>query len=267
MFFHWQNLNEKPLGQHGWGLRKGRCWWNFGDHNSIGLEWVIPDTKCGFSFEVGAGDSDQGWHFSIHLPLLFSFYLGLDFRLWAPLDHSFERDGKTYWLHQHREFAFSIYDWSIRLTPWGRSGEWRRDDPWYVRGVHLDVKDFLLGRTKYTSEVVKAPFGITIPMIEGPYEATATLERFTWKRPRWRARTRLIWKAEMSRPGNGIPFPGKGENSWDCGMDGLFGWSAESRNGEDIEKLIAHGVESVLNSRRRYAGSVGWIPEISSAPN
>ena len=95
-------------------------------------------------------------------------------------------------------------------------------------------------------ETIKHGIPVVIPMPEGVYHGTAKIERRTWKRPLWFAFSRVSTTIDCPR---GIPFAGKGENSWDCGDDGLFGWGAE---GPSIEKAIARGVESVLESRRRY---------------
>lgn len=45
----------------------------------------------------------------------------------------------------------------------------------------------------------------------------------------------------------GIPFAGKGENSWDCGDDGLFGIG-----GDSIDDAIRRAQEAVTERRRRY---------------
>jgi hypothetical protein len=47
----------------------------------------------------------------------------------------------------------------------------------------------------------------------------------------------------------GIPVEGKGENSWDCGMDGVFGTS-----GKTVEDAVANCVRSVTRMRNQYGG-------------
>lgn len=261
MWFHWQNLNKKADGSTGWGLRNGRCWWHF-EKGCIGLEWVIPSKRCAIGFETGAGDSDQGWELNVGIPLLFSLFLTLDFKL--PVQTvtvpCYDKPGETWQMPVCRVFRLYWHEWAIWFTPWGRGCEWHSRDPWWVRGIVFDVGDFFLGKTRYSTEALKI-VPITVNLPEGSYDGTATLKRRTWKRPRWFARTRLDWIAQMPRPGHGLPFPGKGENSWDCGMDGLYGWGCESRNGDDVERLIAKGVEAVMKKRRRYGGSVKWVPE------
>jgi hypothetical protein len=53
---------------------------------------------------------------------------------------------------------------------------------------------------------------------------------------------------DLDIPG-GIPHEGKGENSWDCGMDGLFGCS-----GATVAEAIANAVRHTQRDRERYGG-------------
>jgi hypothetical protein len=57
---------------------------------------------------------------------------------------------------------------------------------------------------------------------------------------------------DVEIPG-GIPFNGKGENSWDCGTDGLFGSSFPIDVLEgSVSKCIGKVVENVMDSRFKY---------------
>lgn len=209
--------------------RRGfRSWWHFKGRSCIAVEVSVLRSFCGISFSV----NDEGWKFHAAVPGI-SVWLGLEgFRL-LRVDES-------------RECSLKIHDWAIWITPWGRSMAWRRSDPWWVRGITIHVKDLLLGRQQCEREDIQAGIPVSIPMPEGVYPAVANIERMTWKRPLWLRRSRTYVNVEVP---NGIPFSGKGENSWDCGDDGLFGYSVE---GTSLERAIAHGVESVLSSRRRY---------------
>jgi hypothetical protein len=62
-----------------------------------------------------------------------------------------------------RECSVSVHDWTLRLTPWGRWGEWRTADPWWIRGVSLNLLDAFLGRTKYTTDTVRSGIPLVIP--------------------------------------------------------------------------------------------------------
>ena len=111
--------------------------------------------------------------------------------------------------------------------------------------------------------VVFTPFSSTVPTVvpmpERAYPASVKLFESTWKRPRWFA-SRMV-RAEVKIE-KGIPFPGKGENSYDCGDDALFGLTCKA---DTVEQAIAETVESALRNRRRYGGSVDWQPAAEGA--
>jgi hypothetical protein len=262
---HWQNLNEKRDGlPNGSGLWHGRCWWHLNHEGgfksrTIALEWSLGIRQK--SCHAGFGCDDEGWDVSFAIPFIAALYWKFSLGIPTPQRKCVATwdGGREFWLTDEREFRFAIHDWTIRLGVWERSGEWRSSDPWWIRGVSFNLPDFFLGRTKHTNETV-GEFVVSIPMPEGSYPAKVRIEHCTWKRPRWFGgiNRRDAW---VDIPG-GIPFPGKGENSWDCGMDGLFGYGCSSTKPEDV---IAKGVQSVMESRRKYAGSVNWKPTLNSA--
>lgn len=60
-------------------------------------------------------------------------------------------------------------------------------------------------------------------------------------------------------------FMGKGENSWDCGEDGLYGCGSE---GSSLEDAITKTVSIVLRNRRKYGhcheSHRAVLPEVES---
>lgn len=260
MLFHYQNLNERrkysgkktgPLWRH------GRAWLHL-KRGEVRAEWVLLFTRsCRIGFEAGTGDS-PGWQLSLAVPFLFSIWLTVCLP-WLPVPRGKEREfeGHKLRLIEGRRFSLYVFEWSIRLALWERENEWRRDDPWWVRSISWDLRN-ILGKQHCTRETLKAPFPVTIPLPEGAYTAQVKLIRMTWRRRFGRTITRLSWDASMEAPAC-LPTPGK----WSRG-DGLCGWGAESRNGEDIEKVIAEGVRSVLEERRRRA-SIDWMPSPKAA--
>lgn len=257
MFWHSQNLNEKKYDKMGSILRHGRAWLHFGKdgRRSIGWEWSFPSHFCLIEFEIG----DEGWKFAVAPFGLFGIWIHFDgFALLKRLSPKRKciatwDGGREFWLIDERECSLSFSDWTLRIHPWSKSMEWCKADPWWVRGISLNLPDLLLGRNRHTCTTVNT-FDIEIPMPEKNYPAKVNIEHGIWKRPLWLAKVRRSAWVEI--PG-GIPFPGKGENSWDCGMDGLFGYGC---SGIKAEEIIAQGVQSVLESRRKYAGSVAWVP-------
>jgi hypothetical protein len=221
-----------------------RAWWHINHRVVFKVEFYWWHTFCHASVDV----DDEGWSWSLAFPP-FAIFIGFDgFPSWKPQEkHIFTWDhNREVWLTDQRECKVSIHDWTIRFIPWGRSMEWRTADPWWVRGVSLNLPDLLLGKTRYQTVTLKAGIPVKVPMPEGVYAGTAKIERATWKRPLWFARHRVSTWIDVPK---GVPFQGKGENSWDCGDDGLFGCGV---SGESVERAVGHYVESVLTSRRRY---------------
>jgi hypothetical protein len=214
--YHHQNLSDGKLPL--W--RAGRAWWW-----KFGWEWHLFRRWGACGVAVGAK------HLSIRLPG-FQFYLhGRDHDAWEP-----------------REFEVSVHDGCLWIEhPWIRGGgEWRSSDPWWKKQIVLHVKDWLLGSVRYEKRDVES-CEVFVPMPEGSYRATAKREVATWRR-RWYVpkQTRDSWWVDIH---GGIPFAGKGENSWDCGDDGL--WGTGGRDGMTLGETIGHVVGCVLRSRER----------------
>lgn len=225
--------------------RRGiRAWFYLGQRDRgrkcVGVEFYWLSARFGAAVEC----DDEGWNLSLRVPP-FALYVSLEgFRIWQPIERIYTADdGRQFPIPARREFGFYISDWCVRLTPWGRWGEWRAADPWWIRGVSFDIKDAVLGkRTYHAEELALVP--VVVPMPEGQYHAVATVKRVTRGRTRWFKRTGREVSLDIPK---GIPFAGKGENSWDCGDDGLFGIG-----GDSIDAAIANAQRSVTNRRQRY---------------
>lgn len=107
-----------------------------------------------------------------------------------------------------------------------------------------------------STETIEGESGMTnIPMPEGVYPATwqkiTYVTRYTKSLGKLRDRIlgpRSHTSIKLDIPG-GIPVEGKGENSWDCGMDGILGTS-----GKTVEDAVANCVRSALRQRNQYGG-------------
>lgn len=213
MRYDHQNLTDGrlPLWRH------GRAWWG-----PASWEWSAFG-KESRSFGLAFGLTS----FSVRSPF-FALYVRFG-----------DRDG---WA---REFEIRIMDGCIWLDhPWVRQMEWRSDDPWWKKSITLHVGDWLLGRSR--CEVTEGPKStVYVPLPEGSYRATATPETFIWRR-RFYVPIRRRDSVRLQIEG-GIPYSGKGENSWDCGDDGLWGIG-----GATLEEAIGNAVAAVLKSRRRH---------------
>lgn len=276
-YWHSQNLNERRVGDEvvkGAKWRAGRCWLRYGrredpdrdiPRHEFSLEWYFLRRHISFGFSLSFEIEDgQGIKLHASIPWLASLYVShsLPMRLLkrilpehhyrhARMDGSVDMEGSY---HVDRRIGVSTcgdwFQWSFWTHPDG--GWYQLSDhpplPWW-REFSFFWKDKLLGSMQHKKEVLTPAHPVQIPMPEGCYPAMLTVERSTWKRPRWPFKiVRVTRDIECEY---GVPFPGKGENSWDCGDDGLFGTGFEV---DSDEQAVTRFAAAVLTNRRRYGG-------------
>lgn len=235
-------------------------WFWFGENN-IALELGrIFSLDLGFHFEV----ETEGILFAFYL-FLIDFYINFDFK------------SITKWLQKHGNYHYkhTIYRgtpqekveegsyWekrSIRLSLDLRnkslSGEWWTNMNNEPRGRHFYVflDDFFFGRAKYSAETISEGDTV-IEMPEGVYQATYKKFISSWRRPR-SPFVKKITRIELDIP-VGIPHEGKGENSWDMGMDATFGVTMPLEQGETIGEVTRRFAMSCLKERQKYGSLSG----------
>lgn len=253
MHFHSQNLNEKPgggtLGSKFWN---GRCWLHFGKDSkySIGLEWSFLQPRLSIGLDLATHDHAVSWNFCVGLVNL---YWHLDYwPLQRWLSNKIKRPDEKY--GSGREIGFSIFDGAIAIDLWNDPMEHRGADPkwWHI---YIWPKDIILGPAKYSERILRTS-RVEVPMPEATYPATVQIQEATWKRPRWPWPLRRI-RAEIT-PDKPIPFPGKGENSWDCGEDATHSMTCGATNEQGAVSAL---VKSVLDDRYRHGGKM-WRPSV-----
>jgi hypothetical protein len=226
--YHHQNLTDGRLPL--W--RYGRAWWG-----ALHWGWYCFHRTDLLLLSV------RRWGFSVYLRGLFGFHFGVK-------DEDSDERGR---------WQVSWSDGSLRLEhPWCRQDGWDSRDPWWRNAIRLRFSDWIFGKWSYGGRVIETR-DVLIPMPEGCYRAVAKHEIATWRR-----RFGIVWRRRDSWnidiPG-GIPFSGKGENSWDCGDDGLFGLGGGIS--VTLEERIGEIVASVLKSRSRHghdAAGTGRVP-------
>lgn len=282
--WHAQNLTDHKRGPM-WCA--GRAWLNVWEGNgdtgegyrevfSLNPEWHFGwRGSFGLGLNVGDGDSDREVmaHADLGLARFYLTFDGIPRRVadrilpgyWFPSggpygsSHHFSQPAPgRIKMNQPVEIAVRWHSGGLWWGFWHTIHEWKSTTPKWRAG-HFNPVDWLLGRDVYSSEDIQT-VKATVPMPEGTYPATIRLFRSTWKRPRWPF-TRELLRAEVEVEG-GIPFPGKGENSWDCGEDATYSITTHART---VEAAIAAMVEAVLRNRRRYGGSVDWRPSERAA--
>lgn len=218
-----------------------------GPRSEASAEWsVLGKNAFGVGFQLGwnGGESDLGLD-------LYAWKLGsVWLRLRAP------------WTKWARMKGYEVRHAGIRLFPYegcwvaieiaAKANSWSRSDPWWMRMKFGHTE--LWGRTR--SVTIKGKTGeCLIPLPEGNYKGTWTEERHISRFVRFPGtlRDRIIGPRSHSgvdlKIEGGIPIEGKGENSWDCGMDGLFGCG-----GATVADAIGNAVRSVLRGRQNYGG-------------
>jgi len=120
-----------------------------------------------------------------------------------------------------------------------------------TQGIRLKIRlrllDLVLGTKVYAKEELRRE-KVAIPLDGREYEGVWTLTRETWKRPRWlfNSHTRVGSWIDVEHP---PAFAGKGENSWDCGDDAIFGCGS---NGLTPALAVGDYIKAVLRERERY---------------
>ncbi len=262
--FHHQNLNEDERGRIKGFPWNGRAWLHFGGpRNSEGehvrtIQWVFGWPQAIRFTVVLDGDASDSGNVQVTIAFLFfAFYLGARF----PYEHWLRKmlpqeEAREIGFHIHAgsgespTFHWSVWGagWSVRGAGYGRS----REDPWWKKTHLIFLDDLFLGKAHHDETLIEKVETV-IPMPEKNYAATVEIVEARWHRPRWFAKKMLRFHVEI--PG-GIPFPGKGENSWDCGEDATYGLTAR---GSTVPEAVGKVVQSVLRNRERYGGR-DWRP-------
>lgn len=209
---------------------------------SIEGHWLSGSFNIGIEFDKG-GDYDINITFCL---VLFSLYLGFSSILLKKLVNLFIKD------YTSRTISLRVFGGALWWDCWAPTDSWSSNEPWWMRWVWHPL-DTLFGKMKHSEEELSKTETV-IPMPEGIYPCVVTMKLETWKRPR------LSWPSTKIRRAHvecekGVPFPGKGENSWDCGDDALHGSCFPANT---VEEGIGGFVASALRNRRRYGGSVNW---------
>jgi len=219
------SLFRKP--GFGWGFKFGRN----GDESHVGLD-------------LYAGRLGSVW-----------MRLRSPWTRWAKIEKKSDDDREWYKPRHYGIHLFPHHGCYFRAEWDAREGEWSRDQPWW-REVKLT--DTMIWGRVHSEKIVEDSGECVIPMPEGVYQAAWEKSRYERRHVRWPGtwRDRFTLKDEPALvaineiPG-GIPHWGKGENSYDCGMDGSFGISGPFRT---LEAAIGAAVESSLRDRNRYGG-------------
>lgn len=245
---HWCNDNYRPgeemLNKEASGhpLFSGRGWLYFGDRWCADTQWQIGkrSSLCMVSLSVDPGEG--GVSLSLALPKIFYLHLGLDG--WPK--EFYQRLG-IYERYEQHAIDLNFHDGMIHWRMWAPTMSWSNTTPRWRDGSVTPI-DIFFGDTKMTEEIIRTK-RVEIPMPEAAYPATITMSRRVWKRPRatWISHDGTYANIQVDKPG--IPIPGKGTTSYNCGPDANFGISMMAKNDEEA---IGYLVSNLLSRRARY---------------
>ena len=258
-----------------WRGTRAKGWW------TLGAAWRRWTTEV----EVAIGGEDNMLQLGVGLPLIGYTAIGVQ----VP------RRLTKGWVHHRREFGVELrgiwpeihiaYDDQMN----DMSSHYRRTYldqgkplPDYLNRVTLHpgwrirfgpvwwarLKNKMLGSYEHEEIPIRTYDDVELALPEGVYVGKVTFSRSRMKRKHWRTRRDDIigeWEGEQW-----LPFPGKGESSYDCGDDGFKEHSTTIRayvheesaevDVEDVNKVVASTISAVLRQRGRYGG-LNWKPE------
>lgn len=226
-------------------------------HRSVRLEWNLWSHGCRVSLDLDAlHDNDAtiaiamppvAVYLTVPVPQSLFRGLGIEYRAGRDL------------ADRMRSIGLRVHDWKVWWSLWERQHEWRRSDPWWMRGT-IDPIALLFGEQKPSARHL-CTARVEIPMPEGSYPASIEWHERMLTRPRWPFRgpapMAVNWLSYTITPDRPIGFPGKGENSWDCGDDALHSQSGSALTDADA---IGAVVASVLRTRQKRGGSLRFAP-------
>ncbi len=225
-------------------LIDSRWVWFIGSGNKdISLQ-ITSTPHFGWGFETDGSNGEV----NIHFWFLLKFYLSFNyiFPEWFYIKeyNSFEdkddkpNDNKKLkgklrtrdkgWIRTaSRDISLRFHNYSMWWNIWRDDSGWSSDVPKWRHG-NLDFQRLLKGKDNVTKELVfeKNDF---IEMPEGLYSCKITQNKFTKKYQRWFSQSWTRFEFEFGYKNNlgewimtPVPHWGKGENSYDCGMDGTY---------------------------------------------
>lgn len=239
-----------------------RAWLYFYSHpeanavQALGFEWYFGKRArhCGIAISFNVVDGDRGIRFYAGIPWLFNLYFTVErvpeWMLPWHWEESSLRPGEKFRYPEKRSIGVRVSGWTVWVSLWENEMEWSRDDPWWWK-FNINLADLFLGQAKHTRSIL-AKGECNVPMPEGGYSACYTITASKQKRPRWPWAKRWLYVDIEIDSENGIPLPGKGENSWDCDDDAVYASGRELTG--SVDDACADLARSIVQDRVKLCG-------------
>jgi hypothetical protein len=159
-----------------------------------------------------------------------------------------------------RELSITFHNYSMWWDIWIDSNEWSNKTPKWRNG-NFDFQELLKGKDKVETTLVKEQFG-EVEMPEGKYLCRINQKHSIRTYQRWFSNewNRFEFEFGFYDKDKWIETPvlhwGKGESSWNCGMDGTWSISLSSEV-KNLEEANIKVIESCMRDRERY-GSIDF---------
>ena len=243
-YFHRHSIKEK----------RGRRWFLYIWKLTFRLEAYVR-TRNGFRATVGYGGQEDFMEWTLSVPRLFFLHFAFNtphkWKRIRPFDGKYGESQAAFGLYQVAGTLYLLVGHDSMGTYYGTGKRWRwLKDIWRNKQITLFRGDWLLGKPVHSLVVLEENIPVTVDVgqFDGDvYHGTAKHTRRTWKR---RFSTKVSDGYEIDMGNEGIPFPGKGENSWDIDDDAYYGFG-----GEAIDGAVAHIVAEVVKRR-----GANWRP-------
>lgn len=160
-----------------------------------------------------------------------------------------------------RETSLRFHNYSAWWGIWRDTNGWSSDVPKWRSGS-LNFVKMLKGKDRVTKTTINKHID-EIQMPEGKYLCRVSLFQFDKRYQRWKSEKWHRYELEFGyedQNGEWVSTPvvhwGKGENSWDCGMDGTYSITL-STEVKTLEDAKTAATESCLRDRKKY-GSIDF---------
>lgn len=217
--------------------------WFFQNH--IGFQWYFGNQAKFMHAGFTIGNDEEQFQCSLALYRVFAIYF--------TIDRIFTRKFYDKWFHKNKLWSglttdIRFFDYTIWVSSFmDESGHTSMDiNKWFQFEFNIDFRDLLFGKFKTKSYKTK-PIAVEIEITPNEkYIGTYIFKTIVRRRKRWFTE---VYKRIEIEVEEGIPYPGKGTSSYNCGDDAVFSFSTP---GESVKHCIDELRKDVLWLRKNY---------------